>query len=406
LANENVSKTATRIKVRNPKKEATPEPEPAPAPARTPRAKPEQEEYVPFETPESAEQTVKLDPVQGETLTPKERNAFDQLEALAGVPRRPTEKKKERQRPTQDAFLSLDDVLNEAISNIESTAEAKRATEEKALAAASKTKPPRKTEYNLLNPKPAAAAAPQANLPKTKEQRQQQSSKLLPLQEGTERMITAMEHAPTDLALWSILETDLFTPIASLQLDGPTPNSSATTTEHLTPQHRRHLMRTFPKRLILAASLFRTAYPTSNLLLSILPRLRALGPSAYALGITPNLCNQVLAFHFQKHTDLDACNSLLAEMESSIIEPNATTLQILNYILSYRDQVKEGRMGPSVQSVFQTEKFRREFKELEGWRVKVERSLEEFEIREQRKARNEEARLEEERKAVKYVAVD
>jgi len=41
--------------------------------------------------------------------------------------------------------------------------------------------------------------------------------------------------------------------------------------------------------------------------------------------------------------------------------------------------------------------------ELEGWRVKVETSLEEFEIREQRKAANEEARVADERKEVRYI---
>jgi len=40
---------------------------------------------------------------------------------------------------------------------------------------------------------------------------------------------------------------------------------------------------------------------------------------------------------------------------------------------------------------------------LEGWRVKVETSLEEFEIREQRKAANEEARVADERKEVRYI---
>lgn len=90
-------------------------------------------------------------------------------------------------------------------------------------------------------------------------------------------------------------------------------------------------------------------------------------------------------------------------MESSIIEPNATTLQILNYILNYKEQAKEGKMGVPTQSVFGTEKFRRGFRELEGWRVKVESSLEEFEIREQRKAANEEARVADERKEVRYI---
>ncbi|KAG2168090.1 hypothetical protein VTO58DRAFT_104097 [Aureobasidium pullulans] len=405
LANENVAKASPKTKIRKPERETTPEPASAPA---APRAKLEKEEYVPFETYESAEPTVRSAPVKGETLTPKERYAFDQLEALSGTPQPPNVKKQQPKKPAGDVFLDLDEVLNEAIQNVESVAQAKRAAEVKAEAAASKKRPAaRKSQSNILNPAPritqpeTSSSTTDARAAYSRELHEARS-----LHEESERMIVAMKHAPTDFALWSILETDLFTPIANLQLDGPSPDPSAPTTATpppTTPKDRRNLMRTFPKRLILAASLLRTVYPTSNLILSILPRLRAIGPSVYALGITPNLCNQLLAFHFQKHLDLDACNSLLSEMESSIIEPNATTLQILNYILNYKEQAKEGKMGVPMQSVFGTEKFRRGFRELEGWRVKVETSLEEFEIREQRKAANEEARVADERKEVRYI---
>ncbi|KAG9719081.1 hypothetical protein KCU73_g14902, partial [Aureobasidium melanogenum] len=156
-------------------------------------------------------------------------------------------------------------------------------------------------------------------------------------------------------------------------------------------------MQVFPLRLVTAASILRRRFPTSNLILAILPRIKQLGPSAYALATTADLYNQLLAFYFRKFADIDTCNELLQEMEDNVIEPSSSTLKVLDYILQYRsDCIKKNKLGPSVKSLFTTEKYRRDFATMEKWRVKVEQSLAEQESRVQRKLQEREMRSKEE----------
>ena len=375
LAKENAPKTAPNLRIRR-----TPrEPEPA-TPSR--EDKPVYEEYVPFETPGAEESAVVETTIQGESLTGTERNAFAKLEALGTAPKRSARARKPSQQ--KDSFENLDDVLNQAISAIEISEAAEHKRERKAP-----YKKPKRSEYDNLN---LVSPAAESEKPDTAKQNESDSAEL-DLQDRL--TLKSLHRATTDTALWSILETRLFSQIALLHLDSPSPSSSSSAT--ISPERRRFLLQIFPLRLVSAASLLRNNFPNSNLILAILPRVKQLGESAYALATSPDLYNQLLAFQFRKFADVDACNDLLQEMDDNVVEPSFSTLRVLDYILQFRqDSIEKNVLGSNVRSLFTTEKYRREFAILERWRSKVEQSLAEQQSRLQRKADNEEMRLREE----------
>ena len=370
LAKENASKTAPNIRLRNPPREPTPT-----TPTR--EKEPEYEEYVPFETPGAAESAVVQNTIQGESLTGTERNAFAQLEALANAPTRPATKTK--RPPQENSFISLDDVLNEAITAIEANED----KEQKPFYAYGKQEPER-SEFDTLS----LVTAPAIEEPDQTDRVRAEEVKLA--HENT-RAIKALQQAKTDTKVWNILETYIFSQVARLHLDSPAPPSTT-----ISPARRRFILKVFPLRLVSAASLLRNNFPNSNLILAILPRIKELGPAAYALATSPDLYNQLLAFHFRKFADVDACNHLLQEMDDNSVEPAASTLRVLDYILNFRnDCIEKGNLGAVVKSLFTTEKYRREFAIMEKWRAKIEQNLAEQQSRLQRKANNDEMRVKE-----------
>ena len=371
LAKENAPKTAPNIRIRRPARE----PEPT-TPSR--EEKPEYEDYVPFETAGVEESPVVQTTIQGESLTGTERNAFARLEGLANDPKRPAARA--RKIPNQTgSFENLDDVLNQAITAIEAseTAEQKR---ERTFP----YKKSKRSEFDNLNLTSSSTAEPEPS-----DQTQQAESESAKLELEDRKIIRGLHRAKTDTALWSILESRLFSRIAHLHLDSPAPASAT-----ISPEHRRFLLQVFPLRLVSAASLLRTHFPNSNLILAILPRVKQLGESAYALATSSDLYNQLLAFQFRKFADVDACNDLLQEMDDNVVEPAPSTLRVLDYILQFRqNSIGNNTLGSNVKSLFTTEKYRREFAILEKWRNGVEQSLAEQQSRLQRKAESEEMRL-------------
>ncbi|CAD0083445.1 unnamed protein product, partial [Aureobasidium vineae] len=420
LANENAPRPVQNIRLR--KSRIAREPTSTTAPS---TKKPEYEDFVPFETPGATESAVVQDTVQGESLTGTERNAFAQLEALANAPKRPVARKRE-------PVLSLDDVLNEAITaigvmeqeqiqrreqNPTPTKKRSRGGAQAAKAAAVQ-KNPRKSEddnLSLTTASDTAVSSPKEQkktdwIPLTREdkralialqhsdvtdpmhwsvKRAKDQKEPEPAPQGSKesifrelardnkRLLTALHLAPTDTELWDILEKT-------------SSAKSASCTSTALPLPLQQFPRT-PQLPNATASVLRTYFPTSNLILAILPRIKQLGPSAYALAATADLYNQLLAFHFRKFSDVGTCNELLQEMEDNVIEPAPSTLKVLDYILNYRNEcVNNEKLGQAVKSLFTTEKYRREFAVMERWRAKVEQSLAEQQSRRQRREQRKE----------------
>jgi hypothetical protein len=208
LAKENAPRTERNIRLRKRARQPT---------LYTPPEigkKPEYEDYVPFETPGAAESAVVQNTIQGESLTGTERNAFAQLDALANNPKRPSMRRK---KPVQGSkIISLDDVLNEAITAIE----ASEAKDNKQSYTPTK---PKRSEYDTLNLAPALEAET------TIAPAEQATSEFKQLGLFDRRTLAALQNAKTDTRFWSILEARVFSPFALLHLDSPAPSSATIT---------------------------------------------------------------------------------------------------------------------------------------------------------------------------------
>ncbi|KAI9830240.1 MAG: hypothetical protein M1819_005767 [Sarea resinae] len=169
--------------------------------------------------------------------------------------------------------------------------------------------------------------------------------------------------APTDIALWRVLETEVFAPITTLDPDrqqknkpaaatskpkGRKPKKSASTSTSTTSTtisdddtatpppppatpNLSSLTLTYPTILLLSLRHLTTRFPSSPLPATLLATLKSHGPISYVLGATTPLYNTLLALrlHAGDRHGAAAADDLLRDMESGGIEFDEETLEIL-----------------------------------------------------------------------------
>jgi len=218
------------------------------------------------------------------------------------------------------------------------------------------------------------------------------------------RISALLQGASTDFALWGLLDKEVFAPIAALKLDrtredSSTPASTSTSTSTSTsspsptptptPERERRkpsrrqpnqadrdmLMHNFPRLLSNACRTLRSTFPSSPLVFAVLPKIRDMGPSAYALGASTMLYNQVLAHTFNRFNDVDRVNELLEEMEREVVEPDAVTLVLLNRMVTAWGQVRRGLYGEAARVTWGMERMTKELGRLRDSKVQIEATV-------------------------------
>jgi hypothetical protein len=215
------------------------------------------------------------------------------------------------------------------------------------------------------------------------------------------RVTGLMEKAETDRELWGVLEKEVLGMIKRLDLDAvkqdlafqtsksgknrraktktqpssdpesPFP-TSPTDTPYIpskpAPSNSKMLFATYPHHLHTAASLLRTRFPTSPLPLSILPTIKSLGRSSYALGASTALYNLLLRTAWHQHSSYDLMDELLSDMDNGGVEFDLDTLSTLDSVLSEFQSVRRGEMGWAVKTVWSMDVFGEGAKRLQKWR--------------------------------------
>ncbi|KAJ9624000.1 hypothetical protein H2203_005447 [Taxawa tesnikishii (nom. ined.)] len=272
-------------------------------------------EYVPFDSPD---QTYTPIIPSGSTITGEEQKIFEQL---AQLQKEPPSSPEGPQPPIRYIFQEsdLDRLLDKAIdraSDEETWFESRIIAEDS-------------VKLEDISKTPASFQAPT----------------------GAEfkDVVRQIRRANTDVELWRIMEEELFKPVKALRLDEPAVKkpSQAVSAE---PQV---LLRNFPGLLIFAARILKNTYPTSPLILSIFPKLRQLGPSAFALGATPSLYHVVLSVLHEQYYDFAGMSHLLAEMQREFIEYHDDTLHLVVDAAKASMDDEEGARGSAVQALWQ-----------------------------------------------------
>ena len=111
-----------------------------------------------------------------------------------------------------------------------------------------------------------------------------------------------------------------------------------------------HILQTnYATCLLSAMRLLRRHFPTSNYALYLLPTIKRLGPISYVLGASTGLYNELLFLKWTQYSDLHGMADLLQEMMNRGIDLDIVTMVLLKRVRRRRRYGKMGRLGPVVQ---------------------------------------------------------
>lgn len=198
------------------------------------------------------------------------------------------------------------------------------------------------------------------------------------------RMRGLMEAAKTDKELWEILDRDVFGVIRAMDLDAQKDATSekgrrlskpkATTRDPLPPDPDV-VLPIFSYHLIVAAQLLRTKFPASPLVFNIVPALKDLGPSSYALGATTSLYKVLIrAAWLQNHSYSQIC-ALLQEMDNGGIEHDEKIVTLLDIIIAEHSLARRKKLGQGMKAVLGLELYVKDFERLLAWHRAIRKSM-------------------------------
>lgn len=378
------------------------------------------EHDIPFENEVESQALDDAEPARNTTITGSERAAFEKLYKRFR-PTRPSRRTPEheidqvadeyyQEEGENDADAASIDTLFDAVlsgrpqdanKNTTRTSKGKKPEDLASLAA------------EMLRPEVDAAKNKEKNAKVAK------AAKIKHAQSVERARVKALLNAAhTDRELWMVLEREVFGVIKEMDLDGqgkqndtaksvqkytgkqqraadqsasthqapaepPRFPTSSTDKPYNPPKAKRDLSSrdprilfpNYPTHLVVAANILRANFPSSPLPLAIIPTLKSLGRSSYALGATTSLYKIMIRTAWQQQHSYDQICSLLQDMDNGGIEPDMGTLLVLDEILGeYRDG-RRGKLGRGVQVVWGMQTFDESVKQLRAWRDVVSKRL-------------------------------
>jgi hypothetical protein len=122
-----------------------------------------------------------------------------------------------------------------------------------------------------------------------------------------------------------------------------------------------------PKFLTIAIAILRQSFPTSTLPFTILPKLKSLGRSSYALGASTPFYNELIKAVWHTYTDFRMIDELLQEMDNGGLEFDQETWNILEAIRIEGNRIKNGRYGLNRKAVWGTDIIQNGWRKVIGW---------------------------------------
>ena len=177
--------------------------------------------------------------------------------------------------------------------------------------------------------------------------------------------------AKTDRELWETLHIQVFSQVRKLDLDGIAPKPVKPKAASASAPDPKILFSNYPHHLLVTLATLRKNFPASPLPLSILPTIKSLGRSSYALGATTALYNGLLRTAWLQQSSYPQMVSLLTDMHNGAVEFNADTLTLLDQVLKEHTLARSGQLGRGIQMVYGLDQFNQGIKELTRWRAAV-----------------------------------
>lgn len=221
----------------------------------------------------------------------------------------------------------------------------------------------------------------------------------------TKPIMFRLMNAASDIDVWETLEQEIFSKVRLLAMD----NTFATKDVKTTPARARkqignekapvadgmaksyssaapsiesrpdlHVFSMVYQRVVFHASRIlckRTSY--TPLAVALLPAIKALGPSSYAMGVSSGLFNELLIHNWRVYNSMTPMLSLLAEMDNITCPMNSRTLEALEEVTLYRNRAEKGNYGEAVRQLELSADRRREGRELWSWKKRIQDRLQE-----------------------------
>jgi hypothetical protein len=204
-----------------------------------------------------------------------------------------------------------------------------------------------------------------------------------------DRVKALLEAAPTDHALWAVLEKQVFSVVRGMDLEnGPGVFSSKGKSKQkafpkprsgeLSPTDPTIVYPNYSHHLLTAASTLRYKFPASPLVFNILPTVKSLGRSSYALGANTALYKFLIRVAFRHNHSYTQICSLLQDMDNGGIEYDYSVAYLVDEILIAHTAADKGAYGRGMQAVVRLELHREGAEKLRAWRAAIGTRLGEF----------------------------
>ncbi|KAF2746919.1 hypothetical protein M011DRAFT_468200 [Sporormia fimetaria CBS 119925] len=331
-----------------------------PAARRNASSRSTHDDHIPFEGEEGLPPTIEdAASARPTTMTGSERLAFEKMYKKITAEKKA---KEEQFLNDEDEAASLDSVFESILHNQSTKKPSTLKKKKKTDTLESLAETILRDELNAAQRKhDEAAAANAARLDSLRNSERQRVQDLLLA-------------AQSDREIWRVLDAELFTPLRNLDLDNttPKPNSSKKKPPRRSPPEPRSdpniLFPNFPKLILFAARLLRKSFPTSPQCLALLPALKFLGRSSYALGATTQLYNLLLRTVWIQYNSYAHLDALLKEMDNAGIEFDANTVTFLNNVLRDHTDAKRGRFGMGLNRLYQMDHNKEGIKKMFAWK--------------------------------------
>ena len=190
-----------------------------------------------------------------------------------------------------------------------------------------------------------------------------------------------LARAGTDAEIWRVLEDEVFSTVVRFQewlkaeeeendrvskkaakkkgRSGIASDVGSEVTDPKTPPATRTMTEQVPLLAILetnyaahclyAIRLLRKYFRNSPYAMSLLPKIKSLGPISYVLGTSTDLYNELMFIKWREYSDLYGISVLGTEMRNRGLPVNQMTLEVLRAVLLMSKQGAKGKYGEVVK---------------------------------------------------------
>jgi hypothetical protein len=211
----------------------------------------------------------------------------------------------------------------------------------------------------------------------------------------------AFAAAQTDVELWQVLHDKVLSRVKSLGLDQPLQQSSKQK-KQIPKVEDSPWPGKLPDQLVIAESLPQHVvdcqhmliydFPATHLGVSLLPYLKSLGPTTFALAASTKLYNNHIRA-LRGGGNFPAIMHTLEEMDKEVYDFNDKTHDLVNWIYKRSFPAREGTYGVGVAALWNGERFRKAINATTRWNKLISERMQEKALREARAKEEEEGKL-------------